>query len=283
MHRNGPNSFLMNQTKIKLICSDIDGTLLDKDRALSVKTKAVISALKDRYPVILISSRMPKSLGQLQEELTIEKDPIIAYNGSLIQDGGETILSQEMPFSLLKKMMHYVKNTSIHLSLYHKDEWIVPAYDYWAKREENNTKVSPRVAPLESTISDWEKRNISAHKVMCMGEKKEIDGLYQHLLNHQDEVNAYRSKNTYIEVSHVEQDKASALALLLEKKYPSLGMENVIAFGDNYNDSTLLEQVGLGVAVANAKEEVLKKATTSCKSNIEDGVAYFLEENLLNR
>ena len=137
MHKNGPILFLMNQTKIKLLCSDIDGTLLDKDRALSVKTKAVIRALKDRYPVILISSRMPKSLGQLQKELTIEKAPIIAYNGSLIQNGEETLLSQEMPFSLLKKMKDYVKNTNIHLSLYHRDEWIVPAYDYWASRLEN--------------------------------------------------------------------------------------------------------------------------------------------------
>lgn len=271
----------MKQENIKLICSDIDGTLLDKDRALSEKTKAVFSQLKDKYPSVLISSRMPKSLRQLQAELGIENNPIIAYNGSLIQSKGETLFSQEMPFALLEKMVEYIKGTNIHLSLYHKDEWVVPADDYWAKREAHNTKVNPGIAPLTASLADWKKRNISAHKVMCMGEEEEIDLLYQQLQLHQNEINAYRSKNTYIEVSHIEQDKASALLLLLQQKYPEISMENVVAFGDNYNDATLLENVGLGVAVANAKEEVLKKAKTVCKANIADGVAFFLEALLL--
>lgn len=280
MPKNGPISFLMKQAKIKLICSDIDGTLLDKNRELSAKTKTVIGNLKEEYPVVLISSRMPKSLRQLQAELSIEKDPIIAYNGSLILWDKTALFSEEIPIDLLEKMVGYVKGTSIHLSFYHKDEWIAPAYDYWAKREENNTKVSPSIAPLEETIVQWKKRNIGAHKVMCMGEEEEIEKLYQQLQIHHNEVNAYRSKETYIEVSHVHQDKASALALLLAKKYPEIAMENVVAFGDNYNDSTLLEKVGLGVAVANAKKEVLTKADITCKANIDDGVALFLEGKL---
>ena len=271
----------MKQQNIQLICSDIDGTLLDKNRALSSKTKAVFSILKEVYPILLISSRMPKSLRQLQAELGIQKDPIIAYNGSLIQWEEQTLFSQEIPFPLVEKIVKYVAGTSIHLSLYHKDQWVVPADDYWAKREARNTKVNPSIAPLTATLTTWKKREISAHKIMCMGEEEEIDLLYQQLQLHQHEINAYRSKNTYIEVSHIEQDKASALSLILQKKYPENLMENVVAFGDNYNDITLLENVGLGVAVANAKEEVLKKANTVCKANIEDGVALFLEEFLL--
>ena len=281
MHKNGPNLFWMKKHKIKLICSDIDGTLLDKNRALSVKTKAVFDLLKNTYPTVLISSRMPKSLRQLQVELGIQKDPIIAYNGSLIQWEDQTLFSQEMPFTLLEKMVKYIEDTSIHLSLYHKDEWVVPADDYWAKREAHNTKVKPAVAPLHKTLADWKKREISAHKVMCMGEEKEIEVLYQQLQLHRNEINAYRSKSTYIEVSHIEQDKASALALLLKKKYLEIEMDHVIAFGDNYNDATLLEKVGLGVAVANAKEEILAKANEITNTNIEDGVALFLEKELL--
>ena len=94
----------MKQHNIELICSDIDGTLLDKNRELSSKTKAVFSALKGNYPCVLISSRMPKSLRQLQAELGIHKDPIIAYNGSLILWEDQTLFSQEMPFSLLEKI-----------------------------------------------------------------------------------------------------------------------------------------------------------------------------------
>ena len=281
MHRNGPNLFWMKKHNIKLICSDIDGTLLDKNRELSSKTKAIFDLLKDKYPSVLISSRMPKSLRQLQAELGIQKDPIIAYNGSLIQWEKQTLFSQEMPFALLEKMVKYIEGTTIHLSLYHNDEWVVPADDYWAKRETHNTKVKPAIAPLQKTLADWEKRGISAHKVMCMGEEKEIEVLYQQLQLHRNEINAYRSKSTYIEVSHIEQDKASALALLLKEKYPEIEMDHVVAFGDNYNDATLLEKVGLGVAVANAKEDILVKANKITKANIEDGVALFLEKELL--
>ena len=55
-------------------------------------------------------------------------------------------------------------------------------------------------------------------------------------------------------------------------------MEQCIAFGDNYNDSTLLEQVGIGVAVANAKPKVLKIADVVTEKNTEDGVANYLEK-----
>ena len=114
-----------------------------------------------------------------------------------------------------------------------------------------------------------------------MGAEKEIEVLYQKLQLHKDEINAYRSKSTYIEVSHIEQDKASALSLLLDQKYPETKMNNVVAFGDNYNDSTLIEKVGLGIAVSNAKEEVLKVANEVCPSNIDDGVALFLDQLFL--
>ena len=102
----------------------------------------------------------------------------------------------------------------------------------------------------------------------------------QHLL-HQNEINVYRSKSTYIEVSNIEQDKASALALLLKKKYPQIEMNHVVAFGDNYNDATLLEKVGLGVAVANARKEIIANSNHITKANIEDGVALYLERELL--
>ena len=46
---------------VKAICTDIDGTLLNKDRELSGKTIAAISKIKDRMPVILASSRMPSA------------------------------------------------------------------------------------------------------------------------------------------------------------------------------------------------------------------------------
>ncbi len=267
---------------IQLICTDIDGTLLNKDRRLSETTLETFHRLSPVSPIVLISSRMPKSMRLLQNELKIEKHPIIAYNGSLVLDQNTVLYSEGLSTAFQKTLVDAIKNTSIHLSFYHQDEWYVPENDYWAKREAHNTRIRPVVQSLEVTLDTWKKENKVAHKIMCMGEEDEIDVLYQHLQKqHADEVNAYRSKATYIEVSIKSQDKASAMELLLQKKYPHWSMENVIAFGDNYNDVTLLKKAGYGVAVANAKQEVIEGANAVCSANVDDGVALFLKELLI--
>jgi hydroxymethylpyrimidine pyrophosphatase-like HAD family hydrolase len=94
---------------------------------------------------------------------------------------------------------------------------------------------------------------------------------------HAKELNAYRSKPTYLEISSKQISKLSALSFLLEQNFP-VSLEEVIAFGDNYNDIEMIQGVGLGVAVGNAKEEVKAVANRLTLSNLEDGVAVVLEE-----
>lgn len=264
---------------IHLICTDIDGTLLNKDRKLSEATLETFHRLSSKMPIVLISSRMPKSMRLLQKELKIEDHPIIAYNGSLILDQETVLYSEGLPTQFQKTLVDYVKNTSIHLSFYHQDEWYVPQDDFWAKREKNNTRVTPQIQTLSETLNVWEKENKAAHKIMCMGAEEEIDVLYQQLkLHHTKNINAYRSKETYIEISVKSQDKASAIEFLLQKKYPQTKMDHVIAFGDNYNDVTLLQKAGYGIAVANAKPELFPFAFATTKTNTEDGVAVYLNK-----
>ena len=71
-------------------------------------------------------------------------------------------------------------------------------------------------------------------------------------------------------------DKARSLERLLSSL--SLKKENLLAFGDGYNDISMLRYAGLGVAMANASEEVKKAANRITLSNDEDGVARILEE-----
>lgn len=262
---------------IKLICSDIDGTLLNKNRELSIETIKQIKRLSD-IPFILISSRMPKAMVHLQKQLEISHLPLIAYNGGLIIDNGEIIHSTEIDLSITEEIANFCNNTSIHLSLYHNDEWYVPEMDYWAKREQNNTRVVPKVKPVNKTLGTWKIENKGAHKIMCMGEKKEIDLLSKFIEeNYSKDVIGYRSKPTYLEISHKNISKKTAIEVLLENKYSEIAIEDLLAFGDNYNDYDMLVSVGIGVAVKNAKKEILFIADKITESNIDDGVAKFLD------
>ncbi len=96
---------------IQLICSDIDGTLLNIDRELSKKTIEEIKRLAPT-PFILISSRMPKAMTHLQKELNISHLPLIAYNGGLIIDNGHIIDSTEISIETIEKIYLFIKNTT---------------------------------------------------------------------------------------------------------------------------------------------------------------------------
>jgi Cof subfamily protein (haloacid dehalogenase superfamily) len=60
-----------------------------------------------------------------------------------------------------------------------------------------------------------------------------------------------------------------------------LTLEQVIAFGDNHNDISMFQQVGLGVAMGNAKDEVKAKADFVCQSVENDGIYHYCVENKL--
>lgn len=266
----------------KLVCSDIDGTLLNKDRELSSKTIKIMQYIKEKLPIILISSRMPKAMTHLQKELGILDHPLIAYNGGqiLTSTNGNirTILSIEIDIELTQKILTFISGSNIHMSLYNSNEWYVPAMDFWANREMNNTKVQPTVANLIEIIDEWRKRGIGAHKIMCMGEKGEIQLLENYLkMYFSNELNIYRSKDTYLEIASKKISKLSALKFLINETY-EFSLTEVIAFGDNYNDLEMLAGVGCGVAVENAREEVKQIADRITLNNKEDGVAIVLEE-----
>lgn len=267
--------------KWKLVCSDIDGTLLDKDRQLSQRTIDILKKVKDQMPVVLISSRMPKAMRHLQEELAIMTHPLIAYNGGLVLDysaGEVKVLSSiEIPVDIAELVIRFSKGSSIHTSLYHNDEWYVPEMDYWAKREMNNTKAEPELADLSEVCQQWKANNKGAHKIMCMGDASDIQLLYNYLIMyHSDTIHAYRSKDTYIEIASKKISKLSALDFLLDQSY-DIELSEVIAFGDNYNDEEMIGGVGMGVAVDNARDEVKAVSKAITKGNKEDGVAIFLE------
>ena len=264
----------------QLICSDIDGTLLNKDRELSIATIEQVKRVAP-IPMVLISSRMPKALRHLQLEFGNISAPLIAYNGGLVLDQERVLHSTFIKNEVLAEIIHKSAHTSIHLSLFHADEWYVPSMDYWAKREENNTKVTPEIKDSLEVLNAWKQEGKGAHKIMCMGDADEIDVLYKSLeASFSNEIMLYRSKDTYIEISHKDISKKTAIEVLLEDHYTDISMDKVIAFGDNYNDIEMLKAVGLGVAVANANEEVLQIADAVTDTNKNDGVAKAIKEFL---
>ena len=262
----------------KIIFSDIDGTLLNKDRELSELTKKVFQELHKKVPVVLISSRMPQAMRHLQHDLHIAHQPLICYNGGLILIDGKVESSTEIPFKILKELAEFNETLRCHLSLYNNEDWFVPEMDKWATREESNTKVTPVVRSTKEVLNDWEPKERGAHKVMCMGEEEKIDKIVDFLSGEfKDELHLYRSKPTYLEVANKKVSKLTAINILLEKHF-HLTLEDSLAFGDNFNDYEMLKAAGMGIAVGNAKPEILEIAKEVTHHGKEDGVARSLQQ-----
>lgn len=276
-----PSKFKMTETlqPIKAILSDIDGTLLNKDRVLSPLTVEAIKKVRSLYdiPFILISARMPKAITHLAAQLEIS-DPIIAYNGGLIfhnNEKREVVQNLTISTDVAYEVYSFLKETNVHISLFREDEWVVETEDYWAKREINNTRVTPAFAPVEQTLERWARKGFGVHKIMCMGDAHVV-GELEHFMRkeHVANANSYRSKDTYLEITPVGTNKA----LAMHKVLAALGVDaaNAVAFGDNYNDVEMLREAGVGVAMGNSPEKVKKAANVVALHHKEDGLAHEL-------
>ncbi|MEB2781917.1 Cof-type HAD-IIB family hydrolase [Algoriphagus sp. C2-6-M1] len=265
--------------KIKAFCSDIDGTLLNSVRDLSPRLKAVVADLPEGFPVILASSRMPDAMRHLLHDMNRFPQPLISYNGGYVLSAeGEVLEDVSIPVDLVTKILQLTHKTDIHVSLYQGENWYEEKDDYWSQREVRNTKVECTWLPGQDVVNLWSKGNSGAHKVMCMGTNEEISWLFGELhFEHSLDLHLYRSSDTYLEIAPKAISKATGLKKILEHAY-DFGLESVVAFGDNYNDIDLIQSVGWGVAVENARMEVQAVANEITHHNKEDGVAATLEK-----
>ena len=164
---------------IKLIATDIDGTLLDKDRFISTRTATIFKQLE--IPKVLISARMPQAMHYLQDALDISGTPIICYNGALVLDNDQVLHTESIDYEVIKQIAAIGLENDLHVSLYRNDEWFVEQMDQWAAREVNNTRTQPQIQSLAKSLAYLEnsKDQGGAHKIMFMGDADKMDLGYQ--------------------------------------------------------------------------------------------------------
>jgi len=263
----------------KMVCLDIDGTLLTSNHKISGKVKDAINivANEKKISVILVSARMPKGITFLQKELGIEQ-PIICYSGALILDKDNKILSKEfIDVFNLEEIYKLVKDNNIHMSLYKDDEWYIEEMDYWANQESEITNIIPKITDYNKLIESWKTEGTGPNKILCMANPDKIIFLKENIKA--SDLNIYPSKPTYLEIMPTNASKTSAINCL-QKKF-AINKDEIIAMGDNYNDIDMLEYAGLGIAMGNAPDDVKKHADDVTLTNDEDGVAEALKKYVI--
>ena len=263
---------------VKIIFSDIDGTFLTDNHEVTEKTcQAVKILLAQNKKFVLVSARMPEAIYPITKKIGI-KIPIISYSGGLVLTEDEKILNdKKISEGAIKKILLELKNyVNISINYYSRRNWFVEKIDDRVQREMNITSATAEMANFDKLLE----KNILPNKILIMTEPEICKNLEVELGKKFTNLNVVRSSKILLEIMDKEVSKAAGIEILL--KHFNFGVENSIAFGDNYNDVEMLKFVGCGVAMENAPDDVKKIADKITTSNEDDGIYNFLaKENLI--
>jgi len=257
---------------IKLIISDIDGTILDQKHQLDSHLLELMPLLKQSdIPFVLASARSPLGIAPISKELGITDFPIASYNGALISTG-DKILSQHTINKKELLLLHDFLTKefpTVSINVYSGKDWYVNALDKWVEIEAQITGESPKVTSLADFLQ--EEKNL-IHKLLLIDNAATIQKLKETLATMDfPQTDFYLSKDNYLEVTHNQVSKKQALLELAN--YYQLSLTEIMSIGDNYNDIPMIETAGLGVAMGNAPTDVKVCANKVTDSNDQNGVS----------
>lgn len=261
----------------KIVFSDIDGTVLNSKHELLTSTiEAVQKLALKNIPFVLVSARMPKAMKLILDEMNV-KMPMISYGGALVLDEQNKILYDnkinKIDTEAIISEIELLWPDDVVINYYSDDNWFVKDENNKAvKREENITNVKASQADFKNLIAN----NILPNKILCMT-KANISSKIEAVLQEKfPQLNIVRSSDILIEIMNKDVSKANGIEVLLH--HLNMTPAQAIAFGDNYNDLTMLNFVGRGVVMQNAPEEIRKEAKYITKSNNEDGIYEYLKQ-----
>lgn len=261
----------------KLVAADLDDSLLGDDRRISKENKKAIEEVVKEGGVFTIATGRPlQGCVVFVEELGLDV-PFITYNGALVIKGKsmEVLYHKAIEAQDGINIIKEGKKNNATILVFHDNKLYVNELN---ERTKNYHKTSTMLPHLEEDLESIAK--MGATKILLYHEPEEIKKIQQDMKeNFKGKVNFHISKPYFLEFVHQDVSKGDALAALAQSM--GISSQGVIAIGDSYNDISMIEYAGLGVAVSNAHPEVKVHADYISKSNREHGVAQVLRKFVL--
>lgn len=268
--------------KYKMLVLDLDGTLTNDRKEITPKTKeALMKAQEAGIRIVLASGRPTFGIAPLADELEIYKygGVVMAFNGGKIMDWTtrnvmfEQILDEEyVPFLFHKA----IENGMSILTYQGKAIAATKKDDEYVQHEAFINKM-----PIVQYDDFLHQVTYPINKCLIVGNPLSLHQLELEISREMDgKMSVYRSADFFLECVPLGVDKAKSLQRLIDEL--SIRKEEVIACGDGYNDLSMIEYAGLGVAMENANQTVKEAADFITFSNENDGVAHVIERFIFN-
>jgi Cof subfamily protein (haloacid dehalogenase superfamily) len=260
-------------TRIALVISDVDGTLLTKDKVLTDAAKNAARRLHDAGIGFTITSSRP-TIGMrfLIEPLAINL-PVGAFNGSSIIDPNMNPIEQTLiPTSAAERCLEVLDQFGVDIWLFTNDAWLTrnPDGDY-VPNEQRAIRADPNI------VTDFSPYVSKACKIVGSSADAELLVRCESAMHEAvgAQATAVRSQSYYLDVTPPGRDKGTFVTAMAQRL--GITTADVATIGDMYNDVAMFKTSGLSIAMGNASDEVKAYASRVTTSNEDEGFANAIE------
>lgn len=266
---------------VKILVLDIDGTLTNtKKEVTKVTRQAILDAQEKGVTIVLASGRPTTGILPFVKELKLDQYDgyILSFNGGQVISCrlGETIYKKELPKDLIPYLYKESKENHVTILSYDDENVITEDPDnvYVVKESTINRMPIKKVSDFSQHIT------YPITKCLMVGDGNRMAVVEEEIKEKfGEQLNIYRSEPFFLEIMPQNIDKAYSLDILLQ--HLDLTKEQMIAIGDGYNDISMIQFAGLGVAMENAQGVVKEAADVVTLTNEEDGVAHIISQYIL--
>ena len=268
---------------IKIVTIDLDGTLFDPEKNVSLENKIAINKCKELgVKIVLATGRPISGVKPLLDELGLNTndDYVILYNGAKIINCGtlECIYSSNIKGKDVKDLYEESKRLGVFFHAFRIDgELITPMHNPYTDVEATINHVKDNIHDIVSLNDDE-----LFLKAMMVGENEDITRIMTQVdSKYINKYSMLRSSRIFLEFLEKKTSKGEALKSLA--KYLNISMDDTMAIRDAGNDIPMIKEAKIGVAMKNSFPEVLEIADYITGSNRESGVAQALNKFIIEK
>jgi Cof subfamily protein (haloacid dehalogenase superfamily) len=260
-------------TKISLVVSDVDGTLLPKSKILSDASKRAVTKLHEAgIGFTIVSSRPTIGMSFLIEPLAITL-PFGAFNGSSVVDARLKPIEQHLiPPATAQRSIDILNQFGVDIWLFTNDQWLTRNPDgEYVGHEKLAIKHDPAIVKEFTPYLTDACKVVGASSDAALLQRCEV--VMQQAVG--AEATAVRSQTYYLDITPPGHDKGTFVAAMAKRL--GISLDAVATIGDMQNDLPMFARSGVSFAMDNATDDVKKHATHVTDSNERDGFAAAME------
>jgi Cof subfamily protein (haloacid dehalogenase superfamily) len=264
---------------IKLVLSDIDGTLVTNNKSLTAASIEAVAALRQAGIAIAITSgRPPRGMATISQKLQLST-PIAGFNGGVLTspDLASIIECHAFPANDIVKTLDLLAAHGLDIWVYTRQRWLV------------RDKSAPHVAHEATTVGfepeiteDFMKHDLG-HVIKIVGVSDDAPALQRAVLEAQstlgDHVSASCSQPYYLDITNARANKGAVVDFL--SRHLNIPHAQIATIGDSDNDMKMFARSGLSIAMGNASAHVQAAASCVTASNEENGFANAIHQFIL--